>query len=258
MPECFISCYRIDYPDCQRGYEFVSDPTQIENRNKCSTTSYGNHSQRYPPYYACINLSCPLLTKKLLFRCSIRDLSDGDEIDFFERNNGINSNSNFVFHKGIPCATSDERDEHDKALETFSDYLKKRDYYGDEFDKLFSTQAPHINRMVELIILADCAREMHRKPEPLSSDKELVELTGIDDEDFTDFIDFRNAKWVSQEDYALTVPCEVKTLKTYRETRNHPERSQKIPEICRDKALNVYKLEDGKTLYLLRNAADTR
>ena len=84
----------------------------------------------------------------------------------------------------------------------------------------------------------------------------------IADEDFTDFIDFSKGKWVSQDEYATTIPCKVKTLQTYRETRHRPEQSKKFPTIWRDKAGNIYELKSGKSNasppYFLRNAADSR
>ena len=176
LPECFVSCYRSYYPDCHKAY-FGCDLTQLKNRNRCSVTSFGDRSQRCSPSSACINLLCPLRSMVLLFRCCIRDLSDGEEIELFEQNSDIKGDHRFVFHNGISFETQTERFEHWKALEEFDTYRQKRDDLGDDFVKLFPEQAPLINCMVKLITSAEEIRRFYRGGSATTFTTLPVELT---------------------------------------------------------------------------------
>jgi len=113
----------------------------------------------------------------LLFRCCIRDLSDGEEIELFEQNSDIKGDHRFVFHNGISFETQTERFEHWKALEEFDTYRQKRDDLGDDFVKLFPEQAPLINCMVKLITSAEEIRRFYRGGSATTFTTLPVELT---------------------------------------------------------------------------------
>ena len=170
MKEYFISYYRIDYPICRACWNTDFDTIQIQKNKDCFTALSDNCDERSPYCNwddcnscpcTCLTEPCPLQTRVLHCRCSIGELLE-NEIEYFERKSRIEENPDYVLHKDIALETIDERHEHMKSLQEFSRYCEERD--SDDIDIVFLFRPiPHIDSMVQFIILAQEIRALRKK-----------------------------------------------------------------------------------------------
>jgi len=155
MIECFVSYYRIDYPECRKGYGVVFDAMQQQKREKCYTTFPVELAQHRIHYRVCTNESCPSQKRVLVFRCELGWLSK-EEIERFEHESGINDNPKcvfpkYVFHKGIPVEELPlkERLEHEEAMQRFAQFNEKHCEVG---EKIHFKQMKKFKAFAEILI----------------------------------------------------------------------------------------------------------